>query len=202
MTRTAKNYEYLIGSIQGISEPQFRAHFELYEGYVRKLVEIEEKLGKADPKTANYSYGEISELLRRRPVAYNGANLHELFFENLTSAEMAPSPELKSSLERYFGTVKQWFAEVRAGLISEPGWVLLTRSRQDGSLRNNLLQQHHIGLLGDQDIILAFDGWEHGYFIDYGAKKGDYITTLERSIHWDIANQRFEASGGIAQAAA
>jgi superoxide dismutase, Fe-Mn family len=202
MARAARNFNYLIGSIPGFSERQLRAHFELYQGYVKKLVEIENKLKKADPSTANYSYGEISELLRRRSVAYNGTRLHELYFDNLTGTETEPSQELKMALEISFGSVRGWLDQLKAGLISEPGWVLLTRSREDGSLRNDLLEEHHVGVLVEQDIILAFDGWEHAYFIDYAAKKSDYVATLERSINWNVATSRFEASELMARVAA
>lgn len=202
MARKPKNFDSLIGSIPGLSEKQLKAHFELYRGYVAKWVEIESKLKSADPKTANYSFGEISELMRRRSVAYNGAHLHELFFENLSGKESEPSQSLKKDIERSFGSMKGWFDELKAGLISEPGWVLLTRSREDGFLRNDLLEEHHIGVLVEQDIILAFDGWEHAYFIDYATKKADYVAMLERAIHWGVANQRFEASERLAGRAA
>jgi superoxide dismutase, Fe-Mn family len=191
MAWRTKNYDALVGAIAGLSEKQLRAHFELYEGYVKKLNEIEDKLKLADPKTANYSYGEISELLRRRSVAFNGAYLHELYFENLTGQKSNPGPGLNLAIRQNFGSLSDWFKQVRAGLISEPGWVLLCFSRQDGGLRNNLVSEHHIGVFAEQDIILAFDGWEHAYFMDYGTKKKDYISVLERSINWEIATKRF-----------
>jgi superoxide dismutase, Fe-Mn family len=202
MSHTAKNYDHLIGSISGLSEKQLRAHFELYQGYVKKLNEIEERLKTADPKTANYSYGEISELMRRRSVAYNGTFLHELFFENINEKKTAPSQELKMAIDANFGSPTGWLDQLRAGLLSTPGWVLLTRSRQNGALRTNLLGEHHIGVLVEQDIILAFDGWEHAYFIDYATKKTDYINTLVRCTDWNIAINRFEASELMTRAAA
>jgi Fe-Mn family superoxide dismutase len=196
MARTPKNYEYLIGNVKGLSEKMLRAHFELYNGYVKKIVEIEEKLKTADPKTANYSFGEVSELLRRRAVAYNGANLHELYFENLTGKESTPSGKLSAAIDQNFGSYKNWFEEVRAGLISSPGWVLLVRSRQDGLLRNTLITEHHTGVLVEQDIVLSLDGWEHAYFIDYATKKADYIATIEKAIDWSVAAKRFESAQG------
>ncbi len=191
---TPKDYSHLLGNLPGMSEKQLQNHFELYKGYVKKVNEIEEKLASVDAASANYSYGEVSELLRRRPVAYNGVILHELFFENLSSRATTASSELKDELNREFGSFENWFAQAKAGLISEPGWVLLTRSREDGSLRNVLLSQHHVGLLPDQDILLSLDGWEHAYMIDYGVKKTDYISAIARLINWDVVTKRWEAS--------
>jgi Fe-Mn family superoxide dismutase len=193
-THTAKNFEHLIGQIQGLSEKQLRAHFGLYEGYVKKINEIEVKLRNADWKTANYSYSEYSELIRRMPVPYNGAYLHEIYFEALTGKHTEPSPELKQAIEHTFGSLENWAHHARAGLISAPGWVLLVRSKRDGTLRNDLVEEHHRGVLIDQDVLLALDGWEHAYMIDYGTSKAEYIQVLEKSIDWSIANRRFQTS--------
>jgi superoxide dismutase, Fe-Mn family len=202
MTHVAKKFDRLIGEISGLSEKQLRAHFGLYQGYVKKLNEIEQKLVAVDTASANSSYGEISELMRRRPFAYNGAYLHQLYFENLTGRELQPDGDLRAAIEKQFRSVEEWFEQVRAGLLSEPGWVLLVRSRLDGDLRNILLSQHHVGLLAEHDIILAFDGWEHAYMIDYATDKADYIDMLNRVIDWNVASQRYETATLIARQAA
>lgn len=192
MSHEIKNFDALIGQINGLSEKQLRQHFQLYQGYVKKVNEIEEKLAKVDPASANYSYGEVSELQRRLSVPYNGAYLHELYFENLSGKQTSPDQDLKSAIDTAFGSFENWFNHTRAGLISAPGWVLLTRSKKDGRLRNDLVEEHHRGVLVEQDIILALDGWEHAYMIDYGIVKADYIKVLERSIDWNKANRRFQ----------
>jgi Fe-Mn family superoxide dismutase len=84
MAHEPKDFRRLISECRGfLSEKQLQAHFTLYEGYVKKLNEIESSLQQADREKANYSFGEYSELRRREPVAYNGTVLHELYFENL-----------------------------------------------------------------------------------------------------------------------
>jgi Fe-Mn family superoxide dismutase len=195
MRHTARNFENLIGKVQGLSERQLRAHFGLYEGYVKKINEIEDRLTLADPMTANYSYGEISELRRRQPVAYNGAYLHELYFENLTGPSSGgPSDDLRRLITADFRTLDRWWDDVKAGLVSAPGWVLLTRSRRDGTLRNDVVEEHHRGVLVDQDILMALDGWEHAYMIDYGTAKADYIEILRNAVDWDCVHRRLERS--------
>ncbi len=194
MANTIKNFDYLLGQIEGLSERQLRAHFGLYQGYVKKSNEIEEKLKAADPKSANYSYSEYSELQRRRAVPYNGAILHELFFENLSGKATEPSPEVKSAIESVFGSLESWFEDVRGGLLSAHGWVLLTKSRKDGTVRNTVIEEHHRGVFIEQDILLALDGWEHAYMIDYGTAKTEYIKAVMKSIDWEVVNRRFQFS--------
>jgi Fe-Mn family superoxide dismutase len=95
-----KNFDHLIGQVDGLSEAQLKAHFGLYAGYVNKLNEIEDKLAKADPAQSNYSFGEFSELKRREAVAFNGAYLHQLYFENLAPNRGQVSAALKGAIER------------------------------------------------------------------------------------------------------
>jgi Fe-Mn family superoxide dismutase len=188
----AKNFEHLIGKVPGLSEKQLRAHFGLYEGYVKKVNEIEEKLSGVDRSAPNYSFAEVSELHRRHSVPFNGAYLHQLYFENLTGEKTQCDGALASQIERDFGSMENWFEDAKAGLISAFGWVLLTRSRFDGRLYNAVIEEHHRGLLAQGDIVLALDGWEHAYMIDYGTTKADYVSVLKNAIDWRVAVQRFE----------
>jgi Fe-Mn family superoxide dismutase len=194
MANTIKNFDYLVGQIEGMSERQLRAHFGLYQGYVKKSNEIEEKVKNIDPKSANYSYSEYSELQRRRAVPYNGTYLHELFFENLSGNKTEPSPEIRSAIEAAYGSLEVWWQDVRGGLLSAHGWVLLAKSRKDGTIRNLVIEEHHRGVFIEQDILLALDGWEHAYMIDYGTAKAEYIEALIQSIDWEVVNRRFQFS--------
>ena len=204
MIHDAKNFDHLLGQLPGLSDSQLEQHFDLYLGYVKKINEIEDKLMGARRADANYSFGDVSELHRRRSVAYNGALLHELFFENLSAQIHRPSPELQKAIDSSFGSIDDWSADMRAALVSAPGWVLLCRSRRDGSLRNALIEEHHRGLLAEQDILLAIDGWEHAYMIDFGINKLHYIKTIEPLLDWEAASRRFIVfrSRGIQEPAA
>ncbi|MFZ9594695.1 MAG: superoxide dismutase [Bdellovibrionia bacterium] len=203
MMMHAKNYDHLLGNLEGMSDALLKAHFGLYQGYVNKTNEIEKKLQDLSSKDSNYSYSEYSELQRRRAVPFNGARLHELFFENLTGQKVEVSPELQTAIEQSYGSIRSYLEDVQAGLLSAHGWLLLCRSQRDGVLRNLVIEEHHRGLLVEQDILLALDGWEHAYAMDYGTAKVHYIDALLARIHWDVVDQRFQASAGrfITQAA-
>lgn len=193
MAHIARNFEHLIGHLPGFTEKQLRAHFNLYEGYVKKINEIEEKLNSIDPHTANYSYSEYSELQRRKAVPFNGAYLHQLYFENLSIEKSNPSQELQKAIEHQFKSLEQWMTHAKADLVSAHGWTLLVRSRIDGSLRNVVVEEHHRGVLIESDILIALDGWEHAYMIDYGTSKSEYIQAVLGAIDWNTVSRRFEA---------
>lgn len=192
MKHEPRNFDHLIKEVDGISEKQLVAHFGLYKGYVNKLNEIEEKLQKVDPKAANYSYNEFSELKRREAVAYNGSFLHELYFENLAAPGQSPSASFKKGIESSFGSWDAWVADVRGSAGSTPGWVVTTFDRVNKRLHNYIMYEHHIGLPVHQEIIMALDCWEHAYMIDYGTSKPQYLDAFFKCVNYKVIGERFD----------
>lgn len=190
MLHTAKDFSHLLGNLQGFSDAQLNAHFTLYQGYVKKINEIEEKLKGADRSAANYSFNEFSELKRREAVAFNGSYLHQLYFENMNKEKGAPSDELGRLVTDSFGDMDKWVEDVKASGASTPGWVLLTYNEMDKSLHNYVCYEHHIGLPVHQKILMAMDCWEHAFMIDYGIKKADYINAFLGNLDWNVVSKR------------
>ena len=197
MTHEAKNFENLISECKAfLSEKQLKAHFTLYQGYVKKLNEIREKLGSADKGAPNYSFNEFSELKRREPVAYNGTVLHEMYFEALGNGSTAASDHAKKLITASFGSVDGWIADAKAGLMSAHGWVVTVYDYSDGKLYNNLVRtEHDVGLFANVHVMIAIDAWEHAYFADYQTKKADYVGNVLSGLNWDVLNKRFSMVG-------
>ncbi len=200
MAREPKNFDNLLGgNAKGLSDLQLKAHFTLYQGYVKKLNEIREKLGAADRSAPNYSYNEYSELKRREPVAYNGTVLHEMYFENLGNGSTAASEGAKKLIDQSFGSYDAWMADSKAILMSAHGWLVTVFDYSDGKLYNNLVRtEHDVGLFANVHVIVAVDAWEHAYFADYQTKKADYVANALSGLNWDVLNARFAQLGGHA----
>jgi Fe-Mn family superoxide dismutase len=192
MAHEPRDFRRLISECRGfLSEKQLEAHFTLYQGYVKKLNEIEAALGKADPEKANYSFAEYSELRRREPVAYNGTVLHELYFENLGAKGGEVPAAFKKEAQRAHGTWEAALADLKGMADSAHGWVLVTYDWNFGVVRHNLVQsEHHVGLLPNQTVLLAIDCWEHAYFADYQTKKDEYLAGLLEHIEWRRVSER------------
>jgi Fe-Mn family superoxide dismutase len=193
MTHSALDFSHLLGELDGLSDAQLEAHFKLYAGYVKKLNEIETALETQDRSATNYSYGAFSELKRREAVAFNGTYLHQMYFENLSGEESAPSADLKAAMESAFGSMEAWEKDVRSSAACTPGWVLLTYSMVDQKVHTYVMYEHHIGLPVHQVPIMALDCWEHAFMIDYGTNKGAYLDAFVKNIDWNMVNMRFEA---------
>ncbi|MGE0616799.1 MAG: superoxide dismutase [Bacteriovoracia bacterium] len=202
MTHHTKNFNHLVGKLPGFSAEQLEAHFELYRGYVKKINEIENLIAKAKLDEANYSYAEISELYRRKSVPFNGAYLHELFFENLTAERTDPSSVLLEMLTEDYGSLEDWYKYTQAALKSVNGWALLTYSHVNRALCTVALEEHHRGMLVEQTILLAVDGWEHAYAIDYGIAKDKYYQAVKKCLDWNVASDRLDAAISQARVAA
>lgn len=192
MVHQPKNFDYLLGTLKGISDKQLQAHFGLYNGYVKKLNEIDEKLEKADPSAANYSFNEFSELARRRVVPFNGTFLHELYFENLSGTPSTVSGALKKELEKSFGSYDRFLSLMKGCASSTPGWVLLVWNTHQNRLSMDVVYEHHLGLSADSQVICALDCWEHAFMIDYGTNKGDYLKAFMDNLNWNVVNKRFD----------
>jgi Fe-Mn family superoxide dismutase len=197
MAREPKNFDHLLGgNAKGLSDLQLKAHFTLYQGYVKKLNEIREKLGSADKGAPNYSFNEFSELKRREPVAYNGTVLHEMYFEALGNGSTAANDHAKKLITASFGSVDNWIADAKAGLMSAHGWVVTVYDYSDGKLYNNLVRtEHDVGLFANVHVMTAIDAWEHAYFADYQTKKADYVGNVLSGLNWDVLNKRFSMVG-------
>lgn len=202
MQHMAKDFSNLLedGVIKGLTPKQLKAHLGLYDGYVKKLNEIQQKLSEMraqldkDPdflqKNANFSFGMWSELKRREIVAFNGSYLHKAYFENLESVD-EPDDQLNSLIKQSFGSLEKWKAETKADGASTPGWVLLTYDRVSDRLKSWVIHEHSVNVPAiAQDVILALDCWEHAYMIDYGTDKASYIKTFIENINWSEVNSR------------
>lgn len=191
MIHQAKDFSYLFGNLDGFSDAQLKAHFTLYEGYVKKLNEIEEKLKTVDKSASNYSFNEYSELKRRHIVPFNGTYLHQMYFENMAKDRGEPSSELGMALADCFGSIDNYIADLKVAAGSTPGWVITCKSTLDGKIANFIMFEHHIGYPVYQIPILALDCWEHAYMIDYGIKKTDYLNAFVKNINWKVVNSRY-----------
>jgi Fe-Mn family superoxide dismutase len=80
---TAKQFN--LSGLQGISDKTLDMHFKLYEGYVKSVNQLNEKIAEVlkDGKVDQDEVPAYSELTRRLGFEYNGMVLHEYYFGNL-----------------------------------------------------------------------------------------------------------------------
>ncbi|HUI31015.1 MAG TPA: superoxide dismutase [Candidatus Acidoferrales bacterium] len=192
MPYQAKTYSHLIG-MEGFSKQLLENHFTLYQGYVTNTNKLADTLSQMlkDGKTGTPEYAELK---RRFGWEFNGMRLHEFYFDNLGGKEaLGNKTSLHGVIEKQFGSFANWEVDFKAaGSMRGIGWTLLYLDGSNGSLYNDWINEHDMGHLAGCTPIVVLDVFEHAYMIDYGLKRGDYITAFMKNINWKEASSRFD----------
>jgi Fe-Mn family superoxide dismutase len=177
--------------LEGISNQQIDYHFEThYKGYVNKLNEIWEKLPNADRSKANQNYSEFRELKNEETFNYDGALLHEYYFQALHKAASSVPESVKKELEASFGSYEKWVEDFKATGVAFRGWSLLVFDLNTGKLRNIGTDAHNNNGIWNAVLILALDVYEHAYYTDYGPKRAPYLDAFMKNVSWKHVEER------------
>lgn len=181
-------------ALKGISEKTLEIHHDkLYQGYVNKRNEIEEKLTSADRTAANATYSEYGELKREESFAANGVVLHEYYFNALGGEGGEPAEELKNALAQSFGSYEKWLEDFKAAGMVSRGWVVLAFDHNTGKLHNYVCDAHNQAGIWGAMPVLVLDTYEHAYFIDYGSDRKTYIEDFFANLNWESVNEIFKS---------
>ena len=181
----AKDFSHLLG-LAGFSDTMLTNHFTLYQGYVKNVNTLVEKLEAADQSSI-----EASELGRRFGWEFDGMRMHELYFENMTKETTEVAGILKEKIEKIYGSYEKWVECFKAkGMMRGIGWVVLFEDPTNGELFTTWIREHEQGIPVNCKVLLVMDCWEHAYMTDYGIKKADYIGAFMNAIDWKIVESR------------
>jgi superoxide dismutase, Fe-Mn family len=181
-----------IGTLDGISRETIDEHIGLYNGYVKHVNLIEEKVAAFSHDPENNAYA-IGEMQRRLGFEFGGMRNHEYYFAQLEgSATPLPTGKLQELLERQWGTLEAFLARFeKIAMTRGVGWAMLYHDPHTDQLVATWVDEQHIGQLADLDIVLALDMWEHSYMRDYvPSKKKDYIAAFFRNLNWEVVASR------------
>ncbi|MDQ3813768.1 MAG: superoxide dismutase [Armatimonadota bacterium] len=185
---------------EGISRKTHEEHYKLYQGYVKKTNELLEKIAAVsrDPKAANQTYSEIRELKVELTFALGGVKNHELYFDILGGAGSKPEGKLLDEINRSFGSVDAWAADMKATGIAARGWVWTAWDYDLKHLFNYIGDTQNTFPVWNATPIIALDVYEHAYYLDYATKRADYIDAFLRNLNWNAIASRFAVTGGPA----
>ncbi|MDD4112817.1 MAG: Fe-Mn family superoxide dismutase [Herbinix sp.] len=186
------NFEYT-HDITVVNREQFEVHVRLYEGYVKKINEIDVIL-QNNPRRekANSTFSFFRECKRGETYALNGVILHELYFENVGGGEgvNVANPSVSVQLEMDFGSYNNWEEDFIATAKASRGWAVLCYDQRSQRLRNISLDAHDLGNIAYSAPILVLDVYEHAYFLQYADDKTEYINRFMENINWEVVINR------------
>ncbi len=194
MIYTPKTFN--LPALEGISEKQIQVHLALYEGYVKHVNLIAEKLGAVRAGTLELDPYIVAELRRRFAFEFDGMRMHEYYFEQLETEGRKQNVESslgKSAAEKY-GSYEGLVAHIKdvAGTRGI-GWVVVyLDTRANNALHTVFVGDHELGQLAGLPVVLALDLWEHAFMVDYvPAEKKSYVDAFLANVNWAVVEKRF-----------
>jgi len=191
-----KKFSEKLFSMKGISKKTVEEHLKLYQGYVNKYNEINEKLIRLtdeDYNKANQVYSKIRELKIELSFAWGGVVNHEIYFGHLGgNGGQVPVGTLLKQIKKDFGSFENFKRDVKATGIAARGWVFTGWNHKEKRLFNYLSDSQNTYLTWGVTPILALDTYEHAYFIDYGANRGSYIDAFFENLDWKVIEKNFK----------
>jgi Fe-Mn family superoxide dismutase len=116
---------------------------------------------------------------------YNGAIMHELFWNNMRAPteNNLPPKGMFDDFEKF----KQEFSTA-AVTVEGSGWAVLWKT-PTGLLVGQLEKHNLLGLNGAMPL-LALDVWEHAYYLDYLNDRKTYVEKWWSIVNWQDVETR------------
>lgn len=190
MHYTAKTFD--VPELDGIGRETIEEHIGLYNGYVKHVNLINDKIAAYSNDMENNGYA-ISEMQRRLGFEFGGMRNHEYYFTQFEGgARELPDGKLKDMMIAGWGSVEEWSNGFhKIAMTRGVGWAMLYIDRQTDQLVQTWVDEQQLGQLADLDIVLALDMWEHSYMLDYPpSKKKEYVEAFFRNLNWEVVANR------------
>jgi len=163
-------------------------HGKHHAAYVKAANETIERLAEAET-------WQVPGLERALSFNVSGHGLHSLFWESMSpEMEQKPSGNLAAAIDSAFGSLDKYLERFKAALttIQGSGWALLMWEPIAKDLEIVQVQNHDGALLIGATPILAADGWEHAYYVDYRNDKAKWVDAFTHMTDWASAGDRFD----------
>jgi superoxide dismutase, Fe-Mn family len=185
---TPRELKPALFELDGISREAVEAHYKLYEGYVSKRNEILGKLAGVDLSAGNQVYSELRALKVELSFAVGGVKNHEIYFEHLGGEGGDPSGLIADLIERDFGSVDDWRADLKATGMAGRGWAWTAYDWDEGRLFNYVGDAQNTFPIWNATPLVALDVYEHAYFLDYRTDRASYIDAFFNNLDWTTVN--------------
>ena len=181
-----------IPEMEGISKVTMDNHLGLYQGYVKHVNLIHDKVTAFSHDIENNAYA-IAEMQRRLGFEFCGMRNHEYYFSQFEGGfKTLPEGKLKDKIEYQWGSFEAWLAIfTQVAKVRGVGWAILYHDPHTDQLIQTWVDEQHVGQLVDVDIVLALDMWDHSYLKDYvSTEKGKYVDAFFKNINWEVVAGR------------
>ena len=120
--------------------------------------------------------------------AIGGIKNHEIYFEHLGGDGGEPDGLARDLIERDFGSVADWRADLKATGMAGRGWAWTAYDWDEGRLFNYIGDAQNTFPIWNATPLVALDVYEHAYFLDYQTDRASYIDAFFANLDWDVVN--------------
>ncbi|CAM3401595.1 superoxide dismutase [Stackebrandtia soli] len=169
-------------------------HSKHHAAYVKGANDTLDKLAEARDK------GDFSTLVGlEKTMAFNlsGHVLHSIFWKNLSpEGGGRPEGELAAALTEFFGSYEAFSGQLTTATtaVQGSGWGVLSWEPLGKRLLIEQVYDHHGNVGQGTTPLLAFDAWEHAYYLQYRNVRPDYVQKLWDLVNWGDVTARFDAA--------
>lgn len=198
ITASPQTFPESIYQMNGISKKAVEEHMVLYQGYIKKYNEIQEKLAAltdADYEAANQTYSLIRELKVELTFAFGGILNHEIYFGHLGGKGGEPTGKLMEQIQKDFGSFEAYKKDMKATAIAARGWVWTAWNYRENRLFNYIGDAQNTYPVWMGAPIVALDTYEHAYFMDFGSARAKYIDAFFENMNWEVVEKTFSMIG-------
>jgi Fe-Mn family superoxide dismutase len=139
---------------------------------------------------------ELPETIRTAVRNNGGGHVnHSMFWQIMGKDGGAPEGDLKSAIDRDFGSfakLQERFNATGTGVFGS-GWVFLTADG-DGTLAIVAKPNQETPLMDGRRAIMGNDVWEHAYYLTYQNRRADYLKAWWNVVNWKAVGERYGAA--------
>lgn len=192
VTGTAKPLKH--PSIPGfLSAEQIAPHHTAhYGGALRAYLAADKRLEegvKASAPIDSAAFGALKRIVNSRG---NSVLLHEMYFDGLTPQAPDPAADVRTAIERRFGSLEKWTSDFIASANEAAGWAMLVKHPVNRQLYNVVSDEHGMGILWMAVPLVVIDTYEHAFYIDYHNRKAEYVEKFIAHVDWNEVNLRWQ----------
>ncbi len=171
-------------------------HDKHHAAYVKGANDTLEQLAEARDK------GQLGGLVGlEKTLAFNvsGHVLHSIFWENLSpDGGDRPDGALATALDEHFGSFDAFRSQLTTATqgVQGSGWGVLAWEPLGQRLLVTQVYDHHGNVATGMTPLLAFDAWEHAYYLQYRNVRPDYVEKLWDLVNWNDVSRRLDEAKG------
>jgi superoxide dismutase, Fe-Mn family len=171
-------------------------HHQAYVTNLNKAIAENPDLARKPIQDIVKDLNTVPETIRTAVRNNGGGHYnHSLFWQMLKKGGGEPKGELKTAIDKKFGSLDKFKEEFTgaATKVFGSGWAWLTADKGELKIestpnQDNPLTQGRVALLG-------LDVWEHAYYLKYQNRRPEYIAAFYNVINWDFVAERFREAG-------